>query len=254
MTTDAASPHDCAGWCRDCGCEHSLPEGDARRHARAIMREFEQSGRLDHVAAARSADPRLAFDHLHEDGRGHMVGVLECCDADGKTVVLRAFSSLRGGIRAVAGWVPPILSDADFHGIVEPAQRELDRLNREIESLPPDSPAHRDKSDVRRDRSQALLERMRGLYRFNNFRGETRGLHEALCRPMSIPGVIGECCAPKLLNYAARAGLRPVGLCEFYWGTPNKSGTRRPGEFYACCPTRCEPILGFMLCGSEDAG
>jgi hypothetical protein len=254
MTSDAASPPSCAGWCRDCGCEHALPEGDTRRHAHAIIREFEQIGRLDHLAAERSADPRLSFDHLHAAGRGHMVGVLECRDARGNTVVLRAFSSLRDGIRSVAGWVPPILSDADFYDIVEPAQRDLDRLNREIEALPPDSAAHRESSRLRRDRSQALLERMRGLYRFSNFRDETRGLHEALCRSISIPGVIGECCAPKLLNHAARNGLRPIGLCEFYWGTPNKSGTRRPGEFYPCCKTRCEPILGFMLCGCEDAG
>jgi tRNA pseudouridine32 synthase/23S rRNA pseudouridine746 synthase len=63
---------------------------------------------------------------------------------------------------------------------------------------------------------------------------------------------VGECCAPKLLNYAALNGLKPLGLSEFYWGKENKSGTRKHGEFYPACAEKCQPILGFMLCGIKE--
>ena len=39
-------------------------------------------------------------------------------NADGETVWLKAFSSLRGGIRFVHGWVPPNLSEADYANVV----------------------------------------------------------------------------------------------------------------------------------------
>jgi len=78
---------------------------------------------------------------------------------------------------------------------------------------------------------------------------ETRPLTELLSG--NIPTGAGECCAPKLLNYAALNGLKPVGLSEFYWGKENKSGTRQHKQFYPACVEKCQPILGFMLCGAE---
>jgi hypothetical protein len=97
---------------------------------------------------------------------------------------------------------------------------------------------------------------MQSLYCFHNFRGESRTLKDAFALGASakenITSGVGECCAPKLLNCAARSGLTPVGIAEFYWGGSNKSGSRKPGEFYPCCETRCQPILGFMLCGLND--
>ncbi|MFZ1986822.1 MAG: hypothetical protein WAU91_20595, partial [Desulfatitalea sp.] len=61
----------------------------------------------------------------------------------------------------------------------------------------------------------------------------------------------GDCCAPKLLNAAAKQKLAPKSLAEIFWGRTNRSGTRQQGIFYTACPEKCQPILGFMLCGIE---
>ena len=89
------------------------------------------------------------------------------------------------------------------------------------------------------------------LYRLRNFRGQVAGLEEIFPPGMGIPTGTGDCCAPKLLQYAAEHELLPLGLAEFYWGRKNASKTRRQGYFYPSCQIKCQPILGFMLCGLE---
>jgi hypothetical protein len=221
------------------------------------MQEFEQIQRLDYCVPPHEADAELAFDQLFSGERGHMFGVLECRDDQGCTVVLRAFSSLPGGIRKIEGWVPPILSHDSFYNVVLPAQDQIKRITREIEQLAPGSLQADEQLEKRAAVSQKLWREMQALYCFHNFRGESRSLKDAFTRNAtergSISSGVGECCAPKLLNHAARSGLTPVGIAEFYWGGSNKSGSRKPGEFCPCCEARCQPILGFMLCGLDDA-
>ena len=247
----------CFGYCRDCSATHRLAAGNAMAHALELMREFEDIQRLDYLAGDGESDPRLSFARLLPGERSHMFGVLECRDDRGGTVVLRAFSSLRGGARDVDGWVPPVLSAESFYGIVQPGLDKIDEMTRELHRLAPSSPAAHDLAERRKRSSQDLWRSMEALYRFHNFRGESRSLRDAFTLPprskRKIPAGVGECCAPKLLNHAARKGLTPVGLAEFYWGGTNESGDRKPGDFYPCCETRCQPILGFMLCGlGED--
>lgn len=213
------------------------------------MAEFEAIGRLDYRTPAAQADPRLSFEHLFPGRRGHMFGVLECVDRNGATVVLRAFSSLHDGIRKIDGWVPSILPDEDYDAIVLPGLDEIKRMTWELELMDGASKEHGALARERREFSQSLMKQIHRLYRLTNFRGETRPLAEVWNRPHGMPGGVGDCCGPKLLNHAARNDLRPVGLAEFYWGGPHPAGNRRAGEFYPCCEEKCRPILGFMLCG-----
>ena len=248
------SENACRGFCRDCGRDHALPEAGAREHALEVMAEFQSSGRLDYRASEQNSNPRLTFENLFPRGRGHMFGVLECRDRSGEVVFLRAFSSLHDGIREVEGWVPPLLSAEDFFGFVLPTQQVIREMTAELEGLVQGSTAYTALLDERKKISRDLLETMQEFYRFHNFRGESRSLGQALCQPLKVPGVVGECCAPKLLNHAAREGLRPVSIAEFYWGGASASGQLISGEFYPSCESRCQPILGFMLCGLDDAG
>jgi hypothetical protein len=241
----------CFGECRDCGRVHSLGAGNALKHARELIAEFEAIGRLDYRAPAAQADPRLAFNHLFPGRRGHMFGVLECRDPNGATVVLRAFSSLHDGIRTIDGWVPSILSDSDHDNIVLPGLNEIKRMTWELEMKDPESVARRELLHRRRDYSRALMKRVHELYHLTNFQGETRPLAKAWNRDTGMPGGVGDCCGPKLLNHAAKSGLRPVGLAEFYWGGPHPAGRKSTGGFYPCCEEKCQPILGFLLCGLE---
>ena len=70
-------------------------------------------------------------------------------------------------------------------------------------------------------------------------------------KPLGLAEV-SHCCAPKLLNQAALAGLAPLSLAEFYFGRENRSQTRQHGRFYAPCTDKCSALLGFMLCGAGE--
>jgi hypothetical protein len=190
-------------------------------------------------------DARFSTDYLLGPARGQMFGVLECRAADGNLVVLRAFSCQYNGEWRVDGWVPPVLDVVEFHRITEPVDREIKALDRMISEGATPGLIQR-----RRALSRDLTTRIQGLYRFTNFRGQTRPLTEVF--QGGIPTGAGDCCAPKLLNHAALQGLTPLGISEFYWGRENRSGTRRHGEFYPACAEKCQPILGFMLCGTGE--
>ena len=171
----------------------------------------------------------------------------------GRRFSCEAFSSLHEGIREIEGWVPPLLSAEDFYGYVLPTQHVIRDMTAELEGLSQESAEYAALLDERKAISRELLKTMQGLYRFRNFRGESRSLEEALCEPLKVPGVVGECCAPKLLNQAVHENLRPVSIAEFYWGGSSASGQRVSGEFYPSCESRCQPVLGFLLCGLHDA-
>lgn len=257
------------GHCVDCARTHSLPAGQARTYALRMMDEFERIQRLDYLACEVDADPSLSFVKLFA-GRGNMFGVLESVDAKGKTVFLRAYSALTGGTRLIDGWVPPVLSEELYEGVILPAQREIKRLTTEKNSLEASGIPAAETEARRRRLSQVLWERMCFEYTFQNFRGEVRRLEDAALPGAPIAGGIGECCAPKLLTFAARNGLRPIGIAEFYWnGRASQTydtelagsqaelnpelldSLRVSGEFYPSCEARCQPILGFMLCGLD---
>jgi hypothetical protein len=244
------------GECRDCERRHGLPVGNARALALEMMDEFESIRRLDYRVAEKEADPRLSLAKLFSGGRGNMFGVLECEDRHGETVVLRAFSSLWEGIRQIEGWVLPILDVGVYEDVILPAQDEIKSMTAEMADLEANSRAWAEVQSERKKVSQALWEKMCAAYRFRNFRGEERALSDAILPGRPITGGMGECCAPKLLNHAARNGLRPLGLAEFYWGDAGQGegrvASRVVGEFYPSCEARCRPILGFMLCGLDD--
>lgn len=215
------------------------------------MQEFERLRRLDFLAPDEAADPLLDFAHLFPGGHGNMFGVLECRDAAGDVVVLRAFSSLRRGIRDVDGWVQPLLPADLYYGTILPTQQRIEAMTARLAELDRDGTQARDLSRERKRISRELLAEMNSQYRLHNFRGEERAIDAAFVSRRGRPGGVGECCAPKLLDHAATHGLRPISMVEFYWGD---SKTLAPGQFYPCCETRCQPILGFMLCGLDDDG
>ena len=85
--------------------------------------------------------------------------------------------------------------------------------------------------------------KVRGL----EFRGlEVNGQHSDFRLP---PSGAGECCGPKLLQYALTHGLKPFALAEFWVGAPMRTEVRTEGAFYSPCSGRCVPILRHMLKG-----
>ena len=229
------------GFCTACGTVHSLPVGNSRKYALELMRRIETQKYVDD-----GTDPKFSTDVLFSESRGHMFGVLECEDAKGNTVVLRAFSGQYNGEWLTDGWIPPILDVTKFHNLSDPVDREIKRLDQRIR----EDGKNTELIQRRKALSQELMKQIHALYFLTNFRGETKPMTEVF--QGGIPTGAGDCCAPKLLNHAAKNGLKPLGLNEFYWGRENRSGTRKHGEFYPACAEKCQPILGFMLCGIEE--
>jgi len=240
---------DCAGFCRECGCEHKLPAAPALPHALELMDRLLRHG---HIGPRRQEnDFRLSLDYLFGPARGQMFGVLVYTDRGGRQGVLRAFSGQYKGIWEVPGWVPPILDPTEFERVIEIDEPRIKELTRRMQGLGPDDPERKAMQAQRRDLSRNLMTRIFDLYRLTNFRGQTRALAEVFMGP-SMPTGTGECCAPKLLHHAARHGLTPLGLAEFYLGRENRSATRLHGQFFPPCEEKCRPILGFLLCGLSE--
>ena len=89
-------------------------------------------------------------------------------------------------------------------------------------------------------------------YQFLNQQKEQKGLLDifdnASTRP---PAGSGDCCAPKLLQYAFQHRLIPVVMAEFWWGISPNSAIRKHKNFYPSCQSRCKPILRHMLEGVQ---
>jgi hypothetical protein len=216
------------------------------------MHRLDTEASINLFSSESHGEHRYGTDYLFGPARGKMFGTLECMTPDGDKTVLHAFSGQYNGSWLVEGWVPPVFdTDAFWHLTVE-KEKEIKQLGREIDAAKHRSIAWLTLRKKRRQISQALMREIHKLYSVTNFRGQTAKLQEAFIGDGNMPTGTGDCCAPKLLNFAAKHQLRPLGLCEFYWGTANSSGDRNHGSFYPSCPDKCRPLLGFMLCGLEE--
>ncbi|RJP79613.1 MAG: hypothetical protein C4522_09675 [Desulfobacteraceae bacterium] len=230
------------------GVTIKLEQGNAGKHCHDLMRILEEKNRIDFEVPEQASDPRLSLDYLFGEARGQMFGILECADADGEVVILKAFSGQYNGIWKVEGWVPPLFNVDRFDELVCGTDHKIKELGNQIDRLP-EGEERRLLAVRRKKMSQNLMKEIHALYHVFNFRSQAKPLSDFF--PHGIPTGAGDCCAPKLLNHAARTGLKPVGLAEFFWGRSNRSGTRRHSMFYLPCTEKCLPILGFMMQGME---
>ncbi|WP_353932635.1 pseudouridine synthase [Okeanomitos corallinicola TIOX110] len=94
--------------------------------------------------------------------------------------------------------------------------------------------------------SRELQSQMHAAYKLMNFHGKSLSLQQLF--PWGTPTGTGECCAPKLLHYAASHNLKPLAMAEFWWGE-SLVKDKIQGEFYGACAERCQPLMGFLLSG-----
>ncbi len=180
-----------------------------------------------------------------------MFGVLVADDATGERKVLRAFSAQLKGVWNVPGWAPPVV-DIDERGQIVPHQFSTEDQIKEIGAKMNDAGAKRVQlQDQRRALSQRLMRDIHDAYVLCNAHGDQRSLHEAFVGDKGVPSGTGDCCAPKLIREAYRQQLRPIALLEFWWGGPKATG-RQHSAYYGACADKCEPILGYMLCGVQQ--
>lgn len=237
------------GYCIKCGEEHFLPRDPALAACEELMARLERRRHLMMFSPSSPPDPSLGTDYLFGEARGKMFGALVGTDVQGREVTLHAFSGQYNGRWEVPGWVGPVFSTDAFDRLNRPAEKRIKEVGARMDRLPPDDSKYVELKRVRKELSRKLMEKIFDLYRFRNFRGETAPLIDIYGRPGMPPTGTGDCCAPKLLHHAAMSRIRPGGMAEFYWGLENVSRTRRHGRFYPPCTSKCEPILGFLLCG-----
>ena len=239
------------GYCSHCGKEHRLEAGPARQACLDLMANFTLYQRIDFHVPLQHSNPLCRTDYLFGEARGKMFGALVGRDEFGQKKTFFAFSGQYNGLWSVADWVEPVFDPVAFVHVTEEGEREVKRMTREINDLPPQSDQRKALVQMRRQLSRQLMQEIHGLYMVTNFQGASRLLTDIFGGENGLPTGTGDCCAPKLLQHAALNKIEPVGLAEFYWGKENASRSRQHGSFYSSCATKCEPILGFFLCGLE---
>lgn len=119
---------------------------------------------------------------------------------------------------------------------------------------------------LRKQLSDALQQWLFSQFRMLNLEGESKDLleifrDEALkeypqaaiatsriaALKMVPPAGSGECCEPKLLQYAYQHGYKPLQMAMFWWGESPKEEIRHHLQFYPACNGKCKPILHWML-------
>ena len=201
----------------------------------------------------------LACDELKQEierispKEGKMFGVL-VVESEGELGFLAAYSGLLEGRNDWAYFVPPVFDAQQPDGYFKQKEREISLCAEHKEM------------------SQELQLWLFRQYRMLNANGEERDLveiwHDYHQNPKIQkkfplpPGGTGDCCAPKLLQYAYRNKLKPICMAEFWWGSSPQSEKRRVGddesgmirhhgEFYPACRGKCKPVLTWMLQGLD---
>ena len=174
---------------------------------------------------------------------GKMFGVLVVQEGDRSLAFLAAYSGLLEGRNDWPYFVPPVFDAQQPDGHFKQTEQEIMQ------------------SSDHKQMSQDLQLWLFRQYRMLNANGEVRDLvdiwQDYHCLPKIRkkyplpPGGTGDCCAPKLLQYAYQQGLKPVCMAEFWWGPSPKSEVRQHGQFYPACRGKCKPVLTWMLQGLD---
>ena len=191
------------------------------------------------LLAAEEVKQELARMSLTE---GKMFGVM-IVESERSLGFLAAYSGLLEGRNDWPYFVPPVFDAQQPDGYFKTKEREIMQ------------------SADHKELSLSLQLWLFQQYRLLNGRGETKDLVEIWQDYHSAPrirsrfplppGGTGDCCAPKLLQYAYLHHLTPVCMAEFWWGESPKSLIRHHGQFYPACRGKCKPVLTWMLQGLD---
>ena len=246
------------GYCSHCKTIHSLAEGPAHKAALSLFETLKKEQRLDFEIPLAQANPLFSTKPLYNERCGQMFGVLVGVDRRGEHVILKAFSSQHSGEWSVAGWVEPLVPSKEYLQKMRTGAKEITTLTAQLVASEEDGSINQELRITRKNFSRSLMKELHGMYRLHNFKGESCSLDEAFIVDESkkqkggMPTGTGDCCAPKLLNAAAQQGITPLGLSEFFLGGDSPNGSKTEGVFYPACENKCQPILGYLLCGIEN--
>ena len=134
---------------------------------------------------------------------------------------------------------------AELHRLKQRWQQQLHEAEAYVKTF--SEPINHLKHERKR-RSDALQHWLFDHFVMVNEVGEHRSLTEIFAQtPQGVPpSGSGECCAPKLLQYAFLHHLKPLCMAEFWQGRSPKMEVRHHNHFYPACQGKCGPILGWQ--------
>ena len=108
---------------------------------------------------------------------------------------------------------------------------------------------------LRKESSDELQRWLFSQYKMRNAEGEQKDILDIFAdyNGQLPPAGAGDCCAPKLLQYAFEHHLKPLCMAEFWWGESPKMEIRHHLHYYPACRGKCLPILTWML-GTDFSG
>ncbi|HZK19364.1 MAG TPA: RluA family pseudouridine synthase [Treponemataceae bacterium] len=221
----------------------------ATEYCHQLIDLFDKTGMITSIIENETEKAHYSTKQLFKPYKGHMFGVLVCrptrqsdlklsdLDENGY-IILKAFSGQFFGKWNVPGYVAPCFDVNEWKN----------------EVLRSDSKIKEASGKQQKEYSKDSLKHIYSLYTFHCIHKKTKTFEDfySLMNPIlsehSLPPTgTGDCCAPKLLNYAFKHGLQPLSLAEFYYGAENKSKTRKHLEFYSPCQKKCSLVLPEML-------
>lgn len=126
---------------------------------------------------------------------------------------------------------------------VDEARRQIDTINAKVNAMKAE----------RQRRSDALQTWLFDNHAMLNACGETKTLTEIFRDTVMRvpPSGSGECCEPRLLQYAFVNSMQPLCMAMMWVGASPQNVIRHDGAFCPACQGRCKPILQWMLKGLD---
>lgn len=180
---------------------------------------------------------------------GKMFGVLVVKSSDGDLGFVAAYSGLLQGRNDHEYFVPPVFDSQSPNGHFKTNERRISALSKAGRQT--------------RQHSINLQRWLFSQYDLLNGVGEKRNVMDVFREYYADskayekkangvpPSGTGDCCAPKLLQYAFLNGLKPVCMAEFWYGKSPKGEIRHHLQYYPACSGKCKPILTHMLKGLD---
>ena len=149
---------------------------------------------------------------------GIMIGVLVAKNSAQENKILFTVSGISRKIEGKfhdAIFIEPIVSNRKIMSALQKNDKKIHLLTEKLKSC-----RKEDIQELQLHRSTLTsesLEKVHELYSFYCFDGKIRSLKQ-ICKNQLPPTGTGDCCAPKLLNFAFKNNLTPLSMCEVFYG------------------------------------
>ncbi len=213
--------------------------------------------------------------------QGLMIGALVCQDQDGNEISIVTNSGISKRLKINENlpfiYAPPIVSPCEIENALKKNDKEIHDLTDKLKNLEQakidsnsdidtdiDDDIDNEIEEIKSRRKflcQESLSNVHSLYRFNcltaNPQAKVRTLKEICMESCQNkmqefrlpPTGTGDCCAPKLLDYAISKSLRPISMCETLLQAQIPIEGKNTDEITPIppCDSRCGLILPSML-------